>query len=150
MLNEDIINSCLYFNAMGHPSSCWIWKLHHTNFSISYLILLQSGMAINRLIRVMDLVQQKLVTSNQEVTPRIPSDFLLSLQTTDEGTRTLSFSLNKHFSLDNFVEDKEFLGIPLDQILRRNIASQTQSWLQMSLSILLMIGGREWGGMVWK
>lgn len=59
----------------------------------------------------------ELVTSNQEVTPTIPNDFFLVLQTTDEGTRTVSFSLNKHLSLDNVIEDKELLAIGLTRFL---------------------------------
>lgn len=70
-------------------------------------------MTINRLVRMMSLVQWTLATPSQEVTPRIPIDFFLALQATDEGTGTLSFSLSKHFSLGNVVEDKEFLAIPL-------------------------------------
>lgn len=66
---------------------------------------------------MMYLVQWTLATPSQEVTPRIPIDFFLALQTTDEGTRTLPFSLSRHFSLDNIVEDEEFSAVPLTRSL---------------------------------
>lgn len=112
VLNEDIINSCFYFSAMNHPWNCWTWRVPPTNFHISFFILLRSAVTMKKLLRMMYLVQWTLVTPSQEVTPRISTDFFFALQITDEGTRTLSFSLSKHWSLDNIVEDKEFLPIP--------------------------------------